>query len=118
MTSARSVARGLFLVLLLFGFGGLLAHAQFLSGIEGTARDQSGAVVSGAKVTVTDTQIGVTKVTTTNQAGYFRIDSIAASTFTVQIQMNGFKTWDQKGLGGGSGIHRGHCFRNRSSRRP
>jgi len=98
MTSARSVARGLFLVLLLFGFGGLLAHAQFLSGIEGTARDQSGAVVSGAKVTVTDTQIGVTKVTTTNQAGYFRIDSIAASTFTVQIQMNGFKTWDQKGL--------------------
>jgi hypothetical protein len=80
------------------GLGGISAFAQFLSGIEGTALDSSGAVVAGANVTITDTRLGVTRSTTTNQAGYFRIDSIAASTYSIEIQMSGFKTWRQSGL--------------------
>ena len=63
-----------------------LARAQFSSAIEGTARDASGAAIAGAQVTITDTRLGVTKATTTNQDGYFRFDSIAASTYSVQIQ--------------------------------
>ena len=74
------------------------ALAQFSSGIEGTAHDQSGGVLAGARVNVTDTRLGVTKSTTTNQEGYFRIDSISASTYTIQIQLAGFKTYDQKDL--------------------
>ena len=74
------------------------ALAQYSSGIEGTAHDSSGAVVSGATVTVTDTRLGVTKTTSTNQVGYFRIDSIGASNYTVQIQANGFETWRQTDL--------------------
>jgi len=85
-------------VMLLLSLGGLSAFAQFSSGIEGTVTDQSGAIVPGAKVTITDTRLGVAKTTTTNEAGYFRIDSIAASTYTVQIQTNAFKTWEQKDL--------------------
>jgi hypothetical protein len=94
----KSLTRISFLAFLLFGLGGTSAFAQFLSGIEGTAKDQSGALIVGAKVTVTDTQIGVSKTTTTNQSGYFRIDSIAASTYTVKIEQTGFKAWDQKEL--------------------
>lgn len=90
--------RILSLALLLLSMGGTSLFAQFLSGIEGTARDQSGALLPGAKVTITDTNLGVSKAAVTNQAGYFRIDSIAASKYTVQIQMAGFKTWDQKDL--------------------
>jgi hypothetical protein len=74
------------------------AYAQFSSGIEGTVVDNTGAAIAGAQVTVTDTQLGVSKTDTTNQSGYFRITSIAASAYKVQIQMNGFKTWDQKDL--------------------
>ena len=73
--------------------GGLSSMAQFLSGIEGTVRDTSGAAVAGAKVIATDTSLGVAKTVITNSSGYFRIDSIAASTYTIEIQMNGFKTW-------------------------
>jgi hypothetical protein len=98
MTNMKSLTRISFLAFLLFGLGGTSAFAQFLSGIEGTAKDQSGALIVGAKVTVTDTQIGVSKTTTTNQSGYFRIDSIAASTYTVKIEQTGFKAWDQKEL--------------------
>jgi hypothetical protein len=86
------------LLLLFFGLSGLTAFAQYSSGIEGTAHDTSGAVVPGAKVTVTDTRLGVTKMVTTNQEGYFRIDSIGASVYTVEIQATGFETWRQTGL--------------------
>ena len=92
-------ARRLFAtLLLLLGFGGASAFAQFSSGIEGIAHDTTGAVIAGAKVTVTDTRLGVSKIVVTGQNGYFRVDGIAASTYTVEIQMAGFQTWKQAGL--------------------
>jgi hypothetical protein len=98
MIDFKAVNRVLLAGLLLVSFGGLSALAQFSSGVEGTAKDQSGAVVAGAKVMLTDTRLGVSKNTTTNQNGYFHIDSIAASTYSLQIRMPGFKTYDQKDL--------------------
>ena len=86
------------LLLLLFGLGGRQAFAQFTSGIEGIVHDTTGAVVPGAKVTVTDTRLGVSKSVVSGQDGYFRIDSIAASTYDIKIQMAGFQTWTQSGM--------------------
>jgi len=86
------------LLLFLFGLGVAPAFAQFSSGIEGTVHDSTGAVVAGAKVTATDTRLGVARETTTNNSGFFRIVSIAASIYTVEIQMTGFGTWRQVGL--------------------
>ena len=93
----RSTHPGI-LLLLLLGLGGAPVFAQFSSGIEGTVHDSTGAVVAGAKVTATDTRLGVAKETTTNDSGFFRIDSVAASIYTVEIQMTGFETWRQVGL--------------------
>ena len=98
MASSRNLNRLSALALLLLFLTAVPAFAQFSSGIEGTVHDNSGAAVSGAKVVVTDTRLGVEKVTTTNDAGYFRIDSIAASAYSVEVQMSGFKTWQQTGL--------------------
>jgi len=86
-----------FLVLVLI-WGSLPAFGQFLSGIEGTVRDQSGASVGGATITATDSRLGVTRTTTTSAEGYFRFESIAASTYTVRIEASGFQTWEQKDL--------------------
>jgi hypothetical protein len=98
MVSDRRASRIVTVLLLLLGWGGISAFAQFSSGIEGTVHDTTGAVVSGAKVTVTDTRLGVSKVVQTGQNGYFRVDGIAASTYTVEIQMASFQTWKQAGL--------------------
>jgi hypothetical protein len=98
MTNIRFATRVSILAVLLVGFGGLPAFSQFLSGIEGTVHDPSGALIAGAKISITDVQIGVTRETTTNDAGYFHVESIAASTYTVRIEAGGFKTWEQKGL--------------------
>ncbi len=88
----------MFFLLLTFGLAGAPAFAQFTSGIEGIVHDTTGAVVPGAKVTVTDTRLGVSKTVLSGSDGYFRILSIAASTYDVKIQMAGFQTWTQNGL--------------------
>ncbi len=84
--------------LLLLVLSGMPAFAQFLSGMEGTVRDQTGAAVPGATVTITDTRLGVSKSVTTSDTGFFRFDSIAASTYTVHVTANGFTGWDQTDL--------------------
>ena len=87
-----------FTAILFMCLQGQHALAQFSSGIEGTVKEPSGSVVAGAKVTVTNTQQGVEKSATTNNSGYFRIASLAASTYTVQIAMSGFTSWKQNDL--------------------
>jgi hypothetical protein len=86
------------LLMLLIGMGSVSAVAQFSSGIEGTVQDQSGAILSNAKVTLVDTKLGVARTVNSNQSGYFRIDSIAASVYSVRIEVTGFKTWEEKDL--------------------
>jgi hypothetical protein len=98
MIGMRYAARISILIVFLLTLGGSAAFAQFLSGIDGTVKDQSGGLVAGATVTVTNTRLGIAKTVTTSDAGYFRIDSIASSTYTVKIEMHGFKTWEQKNL--------------------
>lgn len=90
--------RVLALLLVFFSLAGSAAFAQFLSGINGTVTDKSGAVVAGAKVTIMDTHIGVSRSATTDQSGFFSFTSIAASTYNVEVTMNGFETWKQNDL--------------------
>ncbi len=98
MTKTKSLTRILTIAILLAALGGTRAMAQFSSGIEGIVHDTSGAVIAGAKVTITDTRLGVTRSVLSGDNGYFRIDGIAASVYTVEIQMSGFQTWKQSGL--------------------
>jgi len=60
--------------------------------------DPSGAAIAGAKIVLTDTSLGISKTATTNESGYFRIDSIAASIYSVSIEKNGFKAWQDPTL--------------------
>ena len=83
---------------LLSAFGAPGAFAQFSSGIDGVVRDTSGAVIANAKVTVTDVRLGVSRTVQSGQDGYFRVDGIAASTYSVTVEMSGFQTWKQDGL--------------------
>jgi hypothetical protein len=94
MTRIKSVGRIWLSVVLLLSLGTIPAFAQFLSGVEGTVHDSTGAVVSGAAVTLTDTQLGISRTTTTDDAGYFRFQSIGASNYSIKVDMAGFQTWN------------------------
>jgi Carboxypeptidase regulatory-like domain/TonB dependent receptor len=60
--------------------------------ILGTVTDQSGGVVSGATVTVVDTDRGVTKSLVTNDAGEYSAPTLNPGTYKVRGEAKGFKT--------------------------
>jgi hypothetical protein len=94
----KRTQRIIIFLLMLCGLGGRVALAQFTSGIEGIVHDTSGAVIAGARVTITDNRLNVSRTIVSGDNGYFRIDNLAASTYTVEIQMANFQTWRQAGL--------------------
>ncbi|MBS1803466.1 MAG: TonB-dependent receptor [Acidobacteria bacterium] len=89
------------LVMALCAFAILFApsgYAQFSSGFTGIVVDQTGAVVTGAKVTVINDATHVQNVSISNESGNFRIPSLAGGTYTIEVVASGFKTWSQSGV--------------------
>jgi hypothetical protein len=71
----------------------LIASAQSVSGtILGTVTDSSGAVVSNAKVTVTNEGTGLTRTIESDSNGEYVVPSIPTGRYTVVVEMAGFKT--------------------------
>jgi len=84
-----------FLVLscLLSLFVGTATAQNALGRIAGTVRDQAGAVVPGAKVTLTNETTGqLIQTTTSNNEGVFLFPQLTPSSYTVRIEMAGFKS--------------------------
>ena len=75
-----------------------LSAQQTLGSINGTVLDPTGAAIQGAKVTVTASDIGVTRITTTQGTGYFQIFNLPIGTYVVNVSQNGFETTEVKGI--------------------
>ena len=65
---------------------------QITSGIEGSVADETGAVLPGATVTVTDTRTGSQRVLTAGSDGAFRVDALQpGGPYTVTATAAGFE---------------------------
>src|SRR5919198_763264 len=60
--------------------------------VVGTVTDPSGALVSGAKVIVTNTATSQTIELTTNAAGYYNSGALAPGNYRVQVSAKGFSS--------------------------
>jgi Carboxypeptidase regulatory-like domain/TonB dependent receptor len=60
-------------------------------GITGVVTDPSGAVVSGAKVTITDADRGTSMTTSTNNQGEYVVSPLKIGRYTVTIEKPGFQ---------------------------
>src|SRR5579863_5519690 len=79
--------------------GCLPAFSQGSAGrILGSVTDQSGGVIANATVTVTDTQRGVARTLTTDEAGEYLAPDLLPGTYTVRAVATGFKTVERTGL--------------------
>lgn len=65
--------------------------AQF-GQITGLVTDPSGAVVAGARVSVTNESTNVVRTTTTNSEGYYSVSSLLPGTYDVTVSRAGFST--------------------------
>ncbi len=91
----------LFRVALMIGMAagttGMLAPSTLFaqsdnSAMTGTVTDQSGAVVGGARVTVTNEATRLTRSAVTNASGFYTINGIAPGKYTVSVVAKGFST--------------------------
>jgi hypothetical protein len=67
------------------------ALAQYGASLEGIVTDKSGAVVSGAHVTVTDQASGLSHNTVTSTAGFYRIPGLTPGRYRVDVEAASFK---------------------------
>src|SRR5262252_6158814 len=66
--------------------------------IVGTVTDPSGAAVADAKVTLTNTETGVSKVFSTNESGQYVAVDIHIGHYDIKVEKGGFKTEERKGM--------------------
>ena len=60
--------------------------------ILGSITDSSGAVIGGARVTVTDVERGTSRVLTTDEAGAYNAPSLLPGTYLIRAELTGFKS--------------------------
>src|SRR5262245_24904164 len=73
--------------------GANAAFADVYATIRGVVTDPSGAVISGAQITATNTQTGISKVTTSQASGLYEFLQLPIGPYTVSITKQGFKTY-------------------------
>jgi len=74
------------------------AYAGVTASISGTVKDPSGATITGATVTATNTDTSIAQTQKTNTAGFYSFQSLPLGHYDVQVEQTGFKTFRQTGL--------------------
>jgi hypothetical protein len=67
--------------------------------VSGTVYDSAGAVIGGAKVELKNNGTGVIRITQTNGVGIYRFDAVDLGSYSLKIDMNGFKQFAVTDLG-------------------
>ena len=89
----------IFLLLpLMFVFACTQLFGQANSNITGIISDQSGAVIPGANITLTDSATGATKTTTSSETGLYELAGLNAGTYNMTVAAKGFQTFVQNGI--------------------
>src|SRR5258705_2735412 len=69
-----------------------------LSEVNGTAADQSGAVLPGVTVTLTEETTGLTRTVVANETGRWVIPALQPGRYTVRAELAGFQTQNRTGV--------------------
>src|SRR5215469_584567 len=68
------------------------------STVVGTVTDSTGAVVVGAKVTLTEADTNVSRTGQTNESGNYVFPDLPPGNYFVTVEMTGFKKQEQRGV--------------------
>ncbi|MBL8177986.1 MAG: carboxypeptidase regulatory-like domain-containing protein, partial [Bryobacterales bacterium] len=66
--------------------------------VTGTVRDSQNAVIAGANVAVTNTATNETRRVVTNETGYYEVNFLEPSSYSVAVEASGFKKLLRSGL--------------------
>jgi hypothetical protein len=74
------------------------AWAQATATISGTVRDQSGGVLPGVTITVTQQETGLTRTTVSNDTGSYVLPNLPLGPYRLEAMLQGFATFAQNGI--------------------
>src|SRR5579871_6540585 len=94
----RQAKNRFFLLPLLFVLACVGAYAQANSELTGIVTDQTGAVVAGAHITLTDPATGFTKSTDSGQTGLYDISGLNPANYNLKVTAKGFQSFAQNGI--------------------
>ena len=84
--------KNVLIFLAVFALMGVLSHAQTTRGtITGTVTDESGAVVQGARITVTEVDRGYSSSAMTNSEGIYVVPNLFPGPYLVEAEFEGFQ---------------------------
>jgi hypothetical protein len=75
-----------------------LAWAQATAELNGRVMDESGAVLPGVSVTVTQTDTGFTRTTVTDGEGGYSLPNLPTGPYRLEVALQGFRTYVQTGI--------------------
>ncbi len=95
----RFAAVQILLPLAALAFLSVPLKAQLYSGsVTGVVSDPTGAVIPGAKVTLTDTAKGYTFTASSDQVGRYILRNLPPSDYQISVEASGFKTSTRTGI--------------------
>ncbi len=98
MHSPSNGIRVLGIVCLLLAVAVPLISQTTTGRILGTVRDQSGAALPAATVTVTDVQRDITRTVTTDDSGEYVVPNLTPGIYTVRAESRGFKSVERPNI--------------------
>ena len=93
--TARGRVVGLLLLLLIFNSA---LRAQVSAILSGTVTDQSGGIVSGADVTVSNLETGAIRTTSTGALGQYQVPSLPIGVYEIKVTKQGFAEQIRTGI--------------------
>ena len=75
-----------------------ISAQSFQGGIRGTISDSTGAVISVARVTLTDQGTGIARSTLSGSGGEYTFSALNPATYSVLVEKPGFKVLENKGI--------------------
>jgi hypothetical protein len=75
-----------------------LGQAGYTSQIRGTVTDQSGALVAGTTITITNDATSVAQTTQTNERGQFFLVGLRPAVYTIKAEGKGFRVSEKKNV--------------------
>ncbi|PYR63215.1 MAG: hypothetical protein DMF88_25750 [Acidobacteria bacterium] len=90
--------RGVFMVVFALLAADGIARAQATAQLDGTVRDESGGVLPGVTVTVTQTDTGFIRSVVTETNGSYVLPNLPTGPYRLDVALQGFRTHTQTGI--------------------
>jgi carboxypeptidase family protein len=78
--------------------GGLYAQNVNVASLTGAIKDQSGAVLPGVEVKVTQTETGLTRDAVSDETGSYALPTLPVGPYRLEAALPGFRTYVQTGI--------------------